>query len=306
MKFPSFENESMKKQPSNAKALKTLLIGVVSALALSSISAIAADQPFKRAQKEIKIMSKIFETSLNENSGRKQRFMGSRKTSATYLAKQGMVFSFDFSRHGFNDTNDWAAFGEGIGAFVGGIASEVGAALAEVPEIPDAPVAPDYSIDLEDYYQGRTERREQLELMREKHQQQREEVRKLQREIRQMESESDRLENESKADALRDQLNSKLESLKSKMQSYKKSMADYRKKRDEKYEASAQLKSQAVLTTLCDYGSTLKSLDNDEYVTLIFKNYNDNKDQVYVFEFDDIKSCDSVDKMVKSAISYQL
>ena len=90
------------------------------------------------------------------------------------------------------------------------------------------------------------------------------------------------------------------------MSEYKKSMLEYRKKRDQKNTQNAKTKSDTIVSTLCDYGATLRSLKNDEHITLIFENYTDNKDQVYVFDYDEVRSCDSGEKLLKTAVSYQL
>ena len=41
-------------------------------------------------------------------------------------------------------------------------------------------------------------------------------------------------------------------------------------------------------------------------ITLIFTNFENSKDQVYVFNYKDVKSCSNKDKLVKKAISYQI
>jgi len=67
-------------------------------------------------------------------------------TQSTYLAKQGMVFTFSFSNSDFGSSEDWQSFGEGVGRLVGTIASEVSEAFADIEsdisESPRAPRAP--------------------------------------------------------------------------------------------------------------------------------------------------------------------
>lgn len=282
-------------------------LAIASLFSIASFSATAQEQHYERAQKELRIMSKIFETSLSDQVSHKTRILGSHKSQATYLAKQGMVFTFNFGRNSFGSPDEWAAFGEGIGHFVGEMASELGAALGDAVEAPHAPVEPDIGFDIEDRLEAAQERREALEMMREVQQVQREEVRELQREIRRIERERENRDIEKdQIDEIKRELENKVDILKGRMEEYKKSMTEYRTKRDEKYTQSAKLKSETIVSTLCDYGATLRSLKNDEYVTLIFNGYSNGKDKVYVFEYDDVRNCQSAEKLLKSSINYQL
>ncbi|TQV89772.1 hypothetical protein [Aliikangiella coralliicola] len=290
-------------------SVKKALLAIASLATVMGTSIFAKEYNFERAQKEIKIMSKIFETSLSEQTPTKRRYLSSRlqRAEATYLANQGMVFTFSFGRNSFSSADDWAAFGQGIGHFVEGIASEVGAAIAEVPVAPVAPDFPEFNIDFEDVYDGYQERREALEVLREKQQEQREHIREIQREIRSLERKKDReRDSGNRVEKLKDELAEKVDTLKQRMSEYNHSMNEYRKKRDEKYTASSKQRSDTIISTLCDYGATLRSLKNNEHVTLVFSNYADNKDQVYVFEYSDVKNCDSKEKLLRKAISYQL
>jgi Skp family chaperone for outer membrane proteins len=283
---------------------KCLLV-IASIFSLLSLTTSAKEQSFERAQKELKIMSTIFQTSLADQNPKQRSFLRTKQAKATYLAKQGMVFSFNFGRNSFTGAEDWEAFGEGIGELVGSVASEVGVALGEA--FAEAPQTPELAFNLERQFEAYGERLEAMELLREQNNTQREEVRELQREIREIERNKNRIN--SKKDEhqrLKQELEEKLNTLKDKMSAYKKSMADYRKKRDEKYTQNAKTKSDTIISTLCDYGATLRSLKNDEHITLIFENYSENKDQVYVFDFDDVRTCDSGSNLLKSAISYQL
>jgi len=295
----------------NKTFIRKSTLAVAGLLSLLSTGIMAKEQSYNRAQKEIKIMSTIFETSLAELSSNNNRLLYSKKTKGTYLAKQGMVFNFNFGSNAFGGAEnwesfegDWESFGEGIGQLVGGIASEVGLAINDAIV---APEAPNVDIDLEERMEAYAERVEALEQMRENHNSQREEVREIQRELRRIEREKDSEENAiSHQKRLKKELEGKAKLLKDKMTKYKKSMAEYRKKRDEKRTQSTIKKSDIIVSTLCDYGATLRSLKNDEHITLIFGNYAGSKDQVYVFDFDDVRSCESKDKLLKQAISYQI
>ena len=286
--------------------IRKAVLTVASILTLTSANVIAKDVELERAQKELRIMSKIFETSISEQSSKTNPIYGSKKAQATYLAKQGMVFTFNFGRNSFTSSEDWEQFGEGIGQFVGVIASEVSNALADIPSPPDAPEAPSFD-NYEDQLEAYQERLQALESMREQQREQREEVRELQREIRSLERQSTRERDDKKElEEVKEKLETKLKVLDKKMGDYKESMRIYREKRDQKYTQSTKLKSDTIISTLCDYGSTLRSLSSNEHVTLIFTNYANSKDQIHVFNSTDIKRCDSREKLLRKAISYQL
>jgi hypothetical protein len=290
-------------------------LAIAGLLTLATYASTAQSAEFAQAEKELRIMSKIFETSLNEQNSQSQFIFGSRTTQATYLAKQGMVFTFTFGRNSFSSAEDWGAFGEGIGQFVGAIASEVGNALSEAQISPSAPVAPrapraprfNYEFDYDQQFEVYQEQIEALEEMRERHHEQRERVRELQREIRTLERQSERESNNSaELEKTKKALQSKVEELNKKMSDYEESMRLYREKRDQKYIENRKTKSKTILTTLCNYGATLRSLKSDEHITLIFNNFDGDKAQIYVFEAGDVERCESPDKLLKQAIGYQL
>ena len=138
-------NISRKIKPSKSKRLfETIKFSAIaSCLALASQVTFAAD--YSRAEKELRIMSKIFETSISDAKGRNgHRDFGrsSREIESTYLAKQGMVFTFSFSQSRFGDSNDWQAFGEGIGNLVGSITRELAHSMSDINVSPVAPTAP--------------------------------------------------------------------------------------------------------------------------------------------------------------------
>jgi len=295
--------------------LKRPLIACLSGvLAVTSLSGIAAD--YSKAEKELKIMSTIFETALSEEkvSNKSNPFSGrSNSTDPTYLAKQGMVFRFNFASNQFVTANDWQAFGEGIGNLVGSIASEVTEALSDIdltePRAPRPPRAPapfsgsEWEANLEAY----EEYQNAMEALRDQQRDKRQEVRDLQRSIRDIERQARREEKDSKIlEKTKKQLEEKMKVLSEKMESYEKSMKEYRDKKIEATKQNNKKKSDLIISTLCDYGTTLRSLKSDEYVTLIFNNFEDNKDQVYVFNYKDVKSCSDSNKLVKKSISYQL
>ncbi len=285
---------------------------IASCLALTSQIAIAAD--YSRAEKELRIMSKIFDTSISESKvqNNRHRFPSStRTTDSTYLAKQGMVFTFEFNQSSFGGASNWQAFGEGIGHLVGSITSEIAHSLGDLDiEAPVAPAAPRGLFskhEWEDQIEAYEKFQETMEHLRDEQRDKREEVRDIQRSIRDMERRERREKVDTKQlEKTKIKLEEKMKVLNTKMEQYEKSMKEYRNKKITQVKQSNKNKSDLIISTLCDYGATLRSLENGEHVTLIFSNFENNKDQIYVFNYKDIKFCSSKDKLIKKAVSYQI
>ena len=305
--YPLMKIKSVKFNRSKSIVAKALTVTLTGVLSLASLSTYAAD--YSRAEKELRIMSKIFDTSLTETkqTDNRRHYSESHKTEAVYLAKQGMVFSFNFSQSGFSG-EDWQAFGEGIGQLVGSISAEIAQSFADVDFVaPVAPLAPladgDWEVNMEAYeaYQ------EAMEELRDEQRDKREEVRDIQRSIRDIERQARREEVDSKElENTKKKLEEKMKVLSKKMEQYEQLRKDYEKKKREEYKLNNQNKSDMITSTLCDYGATLRSLKNDEHITLIFKQFENGKDQVHVFNYEDVKDCTNKDKLLKKAISYQL
>jgi hypothetical protein len=297
----------VKETRAGTRLKRCLVACAATCLTISSATAFSAD--YSKTEKELRIMTKIFETSISDAKLTGSNPVFSRGgAESMYLAKQGMVFTFGFNSGHFGNANDWQALGEGIGQLVGTIASEVGEAFAEMDRAaPVAPVAPVPSVDWEHNMDAYEAYQEAMEELREQQREKRHEVRELQRNIRDIERQRRRDEgNSGDLEKTKQKLEEKMAELSKKMEVYEKSMNEYREKRLEKVRINNQQKSDLIITTLCDYGATLRSLSSKEYVTVIFKNYENNKDQIYVFNSKNVKSCDSAKNLMAQSINYQL
>ncbi len=289
-------------------ARKILAMGVAGILSLASFNSFAAD--YSRAEKELRIMSKIFETSLSEAKLTNTRHIPSSRSriEATYLAKQGMLFTFNFSQSGFSG-EDWQAFGEGIGQLVGTISAEIAQSFSDIEpvEVPRVPRVPSVNGDWGDNIEAYEAYQEAMKELREEQRDKREEVRDIQRSIREIERQAKREEVDAKnLETTKKKLEEKMQVLSKKMEQYEKIRNEYEDKKREKHKVNNQNKSDLITSTLCDYGATLRSLKSNEHITLIFKNYENGKDQVHVFNYSAVKNCNDKDKLLKKAISYQL
>lgn len=286
---------------------RAILSSTIALLSFTSATIFAAD--YTKTEKELRIMSKIFETSLSDaNLSSKNQVFSRGGTESLYLAKQGMVFTFNFGNGHFGNASDWQAFGEGIGQLVGTIASEVGEAFADMDRpVPVAPTSPTSDVNWEKNMEAYEAYQEAMEELREQQREQRQEVRELQRNIRDIERQSRRDEGDtSELKKTKQKLEEKMSQLSKKLEVYEKSRKEYNEKRLEKIQLNNKKKSDLIISTLCDYGATLRSLSSREHVTVIFENYENNKDQVYVFDAKAVRSCDSSSNLLSSAISYKL
>jgi hypothetical protein len=60
-----------------------------------------------------------------------------------------------------------------------------------------------------------------------------------------------------------------------------------------------------VLQSLCDYGTTLKNVPDNEHVSVVFERKNEDKKEVVVMEMDDVTSCTDAKNLKSKATSYQ-
>ena len=81
---------------------------------------------------------------------------------------------------------------------------------------------------------------------------------------------------------------------------------------EEKRQKQNMMLEHLVLSTMCDYGATLKNLPSNERVTLLFeregKRWTNNKTKMYVLGKEDLMECQSddldTDGLIEKSISY--
>lgn len=318
--------------------LKTGLATLGAAVTLASVSGIAQDNDaLDRKLRELNIMNNIFEAAMDEEGGN-GRFTIRRvgRSESMYLAGQGMVFSFrvlqnravrmqgggfgqiymddmqealertrenlERVRLSFPDMDfdfDFDAnfdFEDNGGFFV-----------RSGQSMPQAPQAPQVFV-----FGGSGPEREAAREMEEAMRETQEEIRDQQREIRSLERE---LRNAEAAN--RDSLQARIDSneaavdaemarLEEQRSAYEVFLNDLQMARQEQQVTMANEAADRLISTLCDYGGTLRSLDNAEHVTLILEDVVDDKDQVYVFNYSDVNDCRSADALKQNAVSYML
>ena len=125
----------------------------------------------------------------------------------------------------------------------------------------------------------------------------------MKREIRKAEKDAKRTELESK-------LNSNRDALKKYGSEYKQALNSYKQERSAKRIKRSADAIDAVFSTLCDYGQSLRALKKNERFTLMVKGGVDSEGAkatlVYVIEQKALKSCSDGQKLRTKAIHYSL
>lgn len=319
------------KNPLIATGLSTL----AAAISLISFSGSAQDNgDIDRKLRELNIMDNIFEAALEEeaDSGLLRRI---GRAESMYLADQGMVFSFRVVNvHAVRVMGQ--RMGEPWQEYMNEMLEMTEESLELVREsFPDLDFDFDRDIDFDfddrvfvssnprapqaprsvhevffvgDQRGGEWEAmREMEDAMRDTQDEVRDmqrQVRRLERQLRNDESDTDALEAE--IGAIEEQMESELAVLEEQQQAYEEFITNLENMRREQQLVAVDEASSQIIGTLCDYGGTLKSLDNEEHVTIILEDVVDDNDQVYVFSYNDIRDCSSAEDLKNSAQAYQM
>jgi seryl-tRNA synthetase len=211
---------------------------------------------------------------------------------------------------------DWDAWGEAMGASALSYVQEVIPAVAPILP-PDA--VTEMEMEVEDglselQHNASPESiklREELAQLREQLRHSKEEYRDNLRELREIEREKYQAEQQGDAlDNKRAELEKRIKENQKIMDIYSQKMEDYRKQRLEKTRKKRSQLINETLVALCDYPASLKALDNNEYVTLIFDDFGEKRgqDKIFVFKKSDIVSCESsvkgIERLTAKAIVY--
>nr|WP_193988191.1 hypothetical protein [Lelliottia steviae] len=275
-----------------------LLCGIA---AVNPVSAQSIEE-LDRIQREVGIMEKILTAALKQDTDNKVR-----NVSASYLQHQGVVFSFDVRSH-----SRWSSV----------FASVPDAPLPPLPdidfeEISEIEVLGEHVQVISDAVVVKTQEAYQhaMEMMRESAERVREvaeQERDVSREIRDLEREKRDLEfdrrhdkdaKEQELEKRKKELQASIKELEKQQQKLSLQQQAMRKELAEKKQAriTEQKQQLAELTqrvdkslslTLCDYGSGLRTLPNDEHVSFIIRGMSEHKgEQIKVFKKSDIKKC---------------
>jgi len=278
------------------------------ALTLAISSFIHAQQPanLEPVLRELGIMRNIFAGALEQGSRSSKFFGGGPAPDALYLAGQGMVFSFNLPGGGF---------GYDFGGFCGGndcnfdFYADENINVNIDPALPDLPNLAQVQVSQRAFESQLRAQEEELRVKAEELRARNEELRDLSRELRDLGREQrDEPDNEALAaqmDELEARMNELQQNVEQESAAYRQTMQQMQDERLAAINAQRQEQIDQVLGVLCDYGSTLKALPGNENVSLVFKNFTGNADQIVVMGHADVSSCTSVDNLKQAAVSYQ-
>lgn len=300
---------------------RKLISSAMAAIIACTSGKLIAQTPAELAsiQREVGIMENIISTALKQDIDKRVRAM-----TANYLVNQGVVFELEI-----RGASRWQSI----------FSSVPSAPLPPMPEIDFSEVNIEFISDhveviseqavessREAYQQAMEVMREGAERVREVAEQERDisrELRDLEREKRDLEFAS-RHDNSAEAKELAQRKKSlekeisELEKQQVKLtKQQQKLRQDITEKQAErvKQQAAEQQKlltqvNNSISLTLCDYGSGLRSLPNNEHVSFVLKGLGEeNKNVIKVFNKADIKKCVIGDikaaELALKAVSYQ-
>jgi uncharacterized coiled-coil protein SlyX len=289
------------------------LISLSGLLAFSAFKGSAQQNTdYSEAIRELDIMSNIFEAALEPRRANNNFSPTSFLDESSYLADQGMVFSFvQPGQHGmmaFVDFNGipGAGFTE-MEINMEEMAREIRTEVRRMLPAGDFtfPGGPFASIAMME------EEMEALEEMSEAVRDQQEVIRDLQRDMRDLqrelrEADDDNAEIQENIVQLQSQIDAERDELQSLASNYQGVMQEFQQQRSNEIAEQNETARSLIFSTLCDYGNTLDALQNDEHVTVIMQNYENGRDQVYVLNYADVASCSSAEQLLENAIAYQI
>lgn len=278
----------------NTHRQQLLTLGLTALFTLSATGLASEKEEFSQAQRELNIMRSIFGAVLEPDSDTR-RFLRNSGPEALYLAGQGMVFTFDLQYQpdaSLLNREPSASLSMGY--------------TADVLWRPDAEIAitPAFTLGGLAVPGGSEEQVRLRETMQEKQA----ELRELQSEIQGL-AQAQR-ENPGDNSEKMKELQQRLRALNAEWQAQRNSYAKLvREERDaliEKRNAEKREQATLLISTLCDYGKNLDSLASDQHITLVFRDFEDNRNQVYVFTQEAVADCSNAENLQQSAVSYQL
>ncbi len=292
---------------------KALVLTLGPILVLGTFKSIAhQNEDYSDTIRELDIMSNIFEAALEPRRDTNNYRPVSILDESSYLANQGMVFSFiqpgNRGMMAFIDIDDMpgAAFAEMSIDIARNISAEVRRALPN-GNFPFADDALNTITMLEEEFEAMEEMREDIRDQQEEVRDLQRDMRDLQRELRDIENDDeDNDEIEGRITELQAQIDLEIEELEAQNSAYQSVVQDYRQELEQEEANRNEAAQNTIISTLCDYGNTLRSLQNNEHVTVVMQNVIDNQDQVYIFDYADVASCSSSEDLLQSAITYRL
>lgn len=326
--------------------LKPGLAALGGVIGLLSVAGIAQDNgDIERKLRELNIMDNIFQAAMEQDvADRQYNFRRLGRPDSMYLAGQGMVFTFQMSHNrgfgiqGIGFGEEWVetleetlsrtreslelvrqSFPDMDIDFDPDVSVNfdyedddkayfirAGQAAAQMPQAPRMPRAPQVF-----FFNGGGPEWEAAQEMEEAMRETQEEIRDMQRDIRDLQRElrdddADINALEANIVSIEDEMEAQMAQLNEQREAYETFQRDMYTARQEQRLAVADEVSSQLISTLCDYGGTLRTLGTNEHVTLILEEVTEDNDQVFVFDYSDINDCDSAEELKQNAVSYMI
>lgn len=283
---------------------------------LGAITALAQPAAPEQALRELNIMRNIFNAAMEDNGNRRFQIDG---PEALYLHGQGMVFTFDMpggnSLFDFNG-DDFSLFSEGDFNFSVDFDydDDAGVGIADngntnAPPPPQAPQAP-RTAQVGAQAEALAGYRDKLEAINQQMRDKQDAMRSLQRSMREQQRAQLRNDEADFDDTEMDKLSDEMEKIGDEISSISNNMDQirqaYESERNTAVAALHQQKTAVIFDTLCNYGTTLRSLQNGEHVNLVLRNREAGISQVYVVQHAKLANCSSGSALQQAATAYTL
>lgn len=321
-----------------------LAAGMLGSLAILGGLHAAEPENLEQANKDLKIMRNIFQTVLDEQH-ENTRIAFHQQPEARYLAGQGMVFTFNMQtmrsqwpivigsgqqaiqlgRQQLNQTREsLQQLGEELALMSEELKAQMQDTFEDIDFDFDSDV--DYNYNFEYRYEPfeslprivqlhdpslTNQQREMMSRMiedirrhQEDVQEQQHRIRDRQRELRARDGNEEELR-ETIA-GMEAELEPMLRQLEEKHQTYEAYMRELEAQNAARMEQVNQEFTASIMQGLCDYGATIRSLPEDEHISLIFEDYAEDQDRVFILEYADVAQCTSAEDLRAGAVSYLL
>lgn len=307
------------------KTLTPSILGLLVTIGAMSASPTILAQEFDKQVKDMTILMNIFKTVLNEADNIDHRRVLRNPPQPLYLAGQGMMFTFSLDqRRG----NFWS----------GNLGINAQDYLPDLPDLPDLPNLPNlpalteveanldvamdfayeeleemYDLDLVPATALDSSNNPNADAIREKRRaisDQRRKLRDQQTQLRSLLERNHRGENgdlDQQLNSLRESLAQARKDLDKHRQELQAVLDQQEAARQARHNEQSQILLTALADALCDYGSTLRSLKNEEKLNLVLENFTERgKSQLYIFDGKSLKNCQDSNKLLNEALSYSI
>lgn len=272
---------------------------LLTALLFGAIWTPAQSPDMEALHQDIRVISNMLETVFDRDDNRRNPlYHHDVDVRGTYLRDQGIVLYIDsdspFSHFGFEMPDIEFVFPEAVMPVLGAEDMEETWELYEeaMEELQDVYMEVD---EISRDRDNPASLRDAMRALREEHKQAMSEQRSITRDLRrQLERSREMTDEERQAVAAK--IKASQNELKSMSDQYSNQLKELRDKQQMEWQEKQTNFERDIINALCDYGSALRSLPNDQFLTLIFDDGarsadGNERDRIYVFTKSDLLAC---------------